>query len=270
MKTIESKEYKILYKNIDTPWLTMVHGFSQDNRYFQKLAKYYSKNFNILLPNLLGHGERYDDIGPFGFMEYSKDILNILKKLKIDKTLYLGTHTGSAVGVILACTHPQLISGLILEGLPVPGIDIPSVKTYFDRAKINYLKKGRVHALKDWLKNAKWFSYMNNNKQETNYLLHQEMVLDFHGKHFIENRSPEKVINALNLFKKYKGPALCYNGEFDLEDFKSAVKCFNVEYPQISHSEIKKSGGFPAWENMDEVIKHIDNFLNSNNFTHEH
>lgn len=261
MKTIELKEYKILYKNKNSIWLTMVHGFTQDNRYFQKLAKYYSNKFNILLPNLLGHGERYEDIGPFGFMEYSKDILNILKKLNIDKTLYLGTHTGSAVGMILACTHPQLILGLILEGLPVPGVEIPSVKLYFERAMENYSRKGREYALKGWLENADWFSYMNNNRDETSYLKHREMIFDFRGKQFTDKSTPEKVINTLSMFSSYKGSTLCYNGEYDLEDFKSAAKCLTDNYPQISYSVIKKSGGFPAWENKDEVIKHINNFL---------
>lgn len=259
---IEKIRYRIIKKDINLPWLTMVHGFSHNNSYFLEQGNYFSKYFNILMPNLMGHGERYLDNGPFGFEEYSEDIKGIIDELDISKTIFWGTHTGAAVGLILSCKFPLLINSLILEGAPVPGYYMPNVARFFNNAKDVFKKRGLEAALSHWINRSAWFENINNKPIKCRKGKHDTMILSFKGAHFSTDTRSKEVFNVLNNFKDIATPTLCYNGEYDLKEFKDAAKELKRINPDVQIEVINNSGGFPLWEKPKDVLNLVSNYLN--------
>jgi pimeloyl-ACP methyl ester carboxylesterase len=94
----------------------MVHGFTQNCNYFSAQIPGFQKDFRILLTDLRGHGKSTSAAGPYGIEEYADDILMIIDEIGIEKAHYWGTHTGAAIGLVLALQQPERFSSLILEG----------------------------------------------------------------------------------------------------------------------------------------------------------
>ena len=107
------------------PWLTMVHAATLDHRYFAAQAETLQREYRLLLVDLPGHGGSAGLPGPFGFGEYAASVLAAIDGAGIDTTHFLGTHTGAAVGLLLASRLPDRILSLTLESPPIPGVDLP-------------------------------------------------------------------------------------------------------------------------------------------------
>ena len=111
---------KIYYTQIhetgeDNPWLTMIHGFSHTHDYFSAQIPLFQENFKLLLADLRGHGKSVHVHGPYGIEEYADDIISVLDDAGIEKTHYWGTHTGAAIGLILAQRYPDRFATLVLD-----------------------------------------------------------------------------------------------------------------------------------------------------------
>lgn len=92
----------------DFPTLILLHGFSADKSIWLKFAKYVTKDFNLIIPDLLGHGENiYDhslNYSAYTQAEYVEDLLVQLNLL--DNIAIVGNSMGGMIGAIM--TQNQL------------------------------------------------------------------------------------------------------------------------------------------------------------------
>ncbi len=248
-------------ENEDLPWITMVHGFTHNHNYFTPFFSEFQNKYRILVLDLRGHGESASLTGPFGIEEYCQDVVEILHKTGIEKTDYWGTHTGSAIGLLLALLHPEKIASLILEGTFLPGFNMPQVQKLLDRAKSIAKNESVEKAKKDWLNHADWFEYIRNNPEECRAEEHNNMVMEFKGGPLICKLQPKEVTDISQNLKSIIQPVLLYNGEYDMQDFLNAASKLESDLPIVKRISIPKAGGFPAWENPTEVKTHIKDFL---------
>ncbi|MCP3921195.1 MAG: alpha/beta hydrolase [Desulfobacterales bacterium] len=253
---------RIFYKKIETskekPWLTMIHGFSHNHKYFSKQIEEFKKNFNIFLLDLRGHGKSEIKSGPFGIEEYADDIFSSLKEAEIARTNYWGTHTGSAIGLVLSLRYPTLIESLVLEGTFLPGYSMPRVSELLEKAKTIVQKNGVDVAITDWYKNADWFSYIN--KYEKCRVTEYEN-LKFQGLPWLCETIPKEVTNVADNLARIEKPVLVYNGENDMPDFKRAADKLEGDLPYSIKKIISSAGAFPAWENYNVVNKVVKDFF---------
>lgn len=260
---MKNKKYRVLKNSKNKSWITFIHGFTHDNEYFLDQAEIFKNKYNVLLINLLGHGERYKDKGPFSLNNYVLDIINILKELEINKTIFWGSHTGAACGLLIACDYPSFIECLILEGTPVPGIDIPSINRNFNSTREIYLKEGIKKSIDHWFYNSEWFSYMHLNSKKEIIERQYAMLKRFKGRHF-DYVNNNMSIDLTSKIRDIRIPCLLYNGEFDVEDFKDATKQISYINELFTTKIIENTGGFPSWEDYTKVNSIVDKFLINN------
>ncbi len=103
------------------PWLTMVHGMSQDRRVFSAQIPVFRQDFRLLLIDLPGHGQSGAVPGPYGLAEFAAGVLAAMDKAGVTSTYYWGTHTGSGIGLLLATRHAERFQSLVLEGADTAG-----------------------------------------------------------------------------------------------------------------------------------------------------
>lgn len=257
---METEKFSIIDNGKEKNWITFVHGFTHDKSYFHDQANFFRDRYNILSVNLPGHGDRYKDEGPFNLYRYSFDILNTLNELNINRTLYWGTHTGAACGLLLAYESPSYIQGLILEGTPVPGLPIPSVKTHFQSTAAIYHSHGLERALDHWLHHSPWFTHMLRAGNPHIIDRHSTMLSRYKGTHFAVPVE-EWDMNIIPRIKILNLPCLFYNGQYDSRDFKDAAAEIGRINPQVIVKLIENTGGFPSWENAVAVRSVVEAFL---------
>ena len=87
-------------KHQNREWITFVHGAGGSSTIWFKQIKYFSKNYNLLLLDLRGHGKsKAIPLNPFNkkytFNSITFDILEVLDKEKIKKSHFVGISLGT-------------------------------------------------------------------------------------------------------------------------------------------------------------------------------
>ncbi|MCP4692371.1 MAG: alpha/beta fold hydrolase [Desulfobacterales bacterium] len=256
----------IYYRVIDiyeqqAPWLTMVHGFTQNHRYFSAQVAEFQKNFRLFLIDLRGHGRSARLAGPYGIEEYADDLLDAFDEAGVRTTHYWGTHTGSAVGLAFALRHPERLLSLVLEGTFLAGFSMPRAMELLDRVRSIARTKGVDAALEDWFRRADWFDYIRNHPDRCRADAHRRMIFEFSGAPLINELPPRELSNVAGSLPAIHPPALIYNGVDDMPDFKKAASCLESHLPNVRRVKIPNSGAFPAWEAPESVNHIVGHFL---------
>jgi pimeloyl-ACP methyl ester carboxylesterase len=254
--------YNIIDVNrVDAPWIIMVHGFTHNSAYFSCQVSEFKKDYRIFLVDLRGHGKSTNISGPFGIEEYADDISLALDDASIEEAHYWGTHTGAAIGLVMAKRHPKRFSSLILEGTFLPGFPMPIVGKLIDQARTIAKTEGIEKALDIWFSDGDWFSNIQENPQVCRAKQHKSMIFEFTGNPWLSDLSPRKVTPVAQYLNEIKQPVLVYNGTYDVDDFKKAALHLKSGLSNVEYEEIADAGGFPAWENPKVVNSLVSEFL---------
>jgi pimeloyl-ACP methyl ester carboxylesterase len=243
------------------PWLTMVHGATHNQHYFASQVRAFERDFRLLLIDLPGHGESADLPGPFGFEEYAASVLAAMDAAGVDDTHYLGTHTGSVAGLILASRFPQRFLSLALESPPIPGIDLPSVVDTMARCRATARSQGVDAARREWYEHGKWFDVIRENPERCRAEEHWAMLMEYSGKPWLDAATPKSVAPVVDRLPSIRCPVLIFNGEHDVADFLAAADELEQRLPNVRRVRIERAGGFPMWEDPEQTNAHIRRHL---------
>jgi len=235
------------------PWLTLVHGASQNRDLFCAQVTAFQDNYRLLLVDLLGHGESADAAGPFGPLEYAEAVMGAMDAAGVVRTHFWGTHTGSAVALLLGSRAPQRFMSFVLEGAVIPGRELPSVVTCYERARTTMCECGLVAARQEWFERSPWFDVMRSRPTECRAEQHHRLIERFNGAPWQDPHTPQAAAMTSDELARIAAPTLLVNGEFVVPDFLPAVDELRAILPDVSNVVVPKAGGFPLWEFPGEV-----------------
>ena len=109
------------------PWksagtILLQHGYGRSSRFWYGWVPYLSRFYNVVRPDLRGHGQSPVDFNPAtdSTLEgYVDDIVAVLNDLKLDSVHYCGESFGGILGMALAAEHPERVRTLNLVSAPV-------------------------------------------------------------------------------------------------------------------------------------------------------
>lgn len=94
--------YKKYFLDSDKDWVVFIHGAGGSSSIWFRQIRAFKEHFNVLLIDLRGHGkskhffEEYMQ-NRYTFTDVSKDVLNVLDHLKIDKAHFVGISLASII-----------------------------------------------------------------------------------------------------------------------------------------------------------------------------
>ncbi len=102
-------------------WVTFVHGAGGSSSIWFKQIRDYSKQFNVLLLDLRGHGNSKPTIKSvfkkrYTFDSIVDDIVEVLDFEKVEKSHFVGISLGTILIRQLAENYPERISSMIMGG----------------------------------------------------------------------------------------------------------------------------------------------------------
>ena len=102
-------------------WVTFVHGAGGSSAIWKKQIPFFSKSFNLLLVDLSGHGystsnshQKSND--QISFESILNDVLEVLDKLNIKKSHFIGISLGTVIINQLVIKEPNRILKMVLGG----------------------------------------------------------------------------------------------------------------------------------------------------------
>ncbi|NGP76413.1 alpha/beta hydrolase [Balneolaceae bacterium YR4-1] len=113
--------YQTYYLGPEKDWVVFVHGAGGSSSIWFKQIKAYKKHFNVLLVDLRGHGKSkdlmqkyYED--QYTFQLISKDILNVLDEVGIEKAHFVGVSLGTIIIRTIGEIDPDRVESMVMSG----------------------------------------------------------------------------------------------------------------------------------------------------------
>lgn len=108
-------------ENSTLEWVVFVHGAGGNSTIWYKQIKAFKAHFNILLIDLRGHGqntviEEINNKLEYTLPSISKEIIEVLNEIKIDKAHFVGVSLGTIVIRELIESHSERIIKTVLTG----------------------------------------------------------------------------------------------------------------------------------------------------------
>ena len=106
-----------LFKNSfkPRPTILMLHGFSADKNVWVRFARYFSGEFNLIIPDLAGHGETgFDANWSYSGPHQVERLIKLLDELHIEKVHVIGNSMGGFISAHFAIMYPERTSSSTL------------------------------------------------------------------------------------------------------------------------------------------------------------
>jgi len=243
------------------PWLVLVHALSGDHRVFDRQVQAFQGRYRLLLVDLPGHGLSAGVPGPYGHREVADHVEAALDAAGVARLHYWGTHTGAAVGLLLALGRPERFDSLILEGPVLPGQLPPSAARELAATFAVLEAEGLEAAKRRWFEDSAFFQVMRRRPVDCRAEQHRRIVADFGGRPWTDPGEPQPVAPVEQDLKSLDVPVLAYNGTHDLADFLEITERLAGLLPDFRRHVIAEAGGFPAWEFPARVNAVVADFL---------
>ena len=108
---VDIGEMKIsLYHNelSDRETIVMLHGFSADKDNFIRFARYFTDDFNVVIPDMAGHGDTgFEKSWDYTMPVQASRVARIIEQLDIEKVHVIGNSMGGFISAYFAKIYPQ-------------------------------------------------------------------------------------------------------------------------------------------------------------------
>ena len=97
------------------PVILLIHGMAGSSRTWLPVLKILARDYTVVAPDLLGHGESAKPMGDYSLGAYASGLRDLLMgTLGIESATLVGQSLGGGVAMQLAYQHPELCQRLVL------------------------------------------------------------------------------------------------------------------------------------------------------------
>lgn len=256
------------------PTIIMIHGFRGTHHGLLLIAKYFRKDFNVIIPDLPGFANG-DRLAKYDLESYIKWLHRFIKKQPTkDKPILLGHSFGSIITSAYAAEHPRSIEKLILVN-PIGAPALEGPKKILTKLAILYYRVGEWLPEKSgrrWLSSTPFIMVMSITMAKTKDRPRRAFIHDQHKKHFSRFHSTKSVAegfktsvshNVADFAPNITVPTLLIAGSLDdittLSDQYNLVKKFRDGRLSV----IDHVGHLTHYETPDKVARIIRRWLDT-------
>ena len=106
---------QVAYRRAGTgPVLLLIHGIAGSSRSWSGVMGLLARDFTVVAPDLLGHGESAKPPGDYSLGAYANGLRDLMAVLGIDRATLVGHSLGGGIALQLAYQHPECCERLVL------------------------------------------------------------------------------------------------------------------------------------------------------------
>jgi len=247
------------FKKKDTIPLVFIHGVGLDHQMWNQQVGYFNE-FSVLTYDLLGHGKTPCAKEKLSLKDFSKQLLELLDHLKIDKINLIGFSLGSLIALDFSSNFQKKIEKLILIGTTYKrsNEERSLVLDRFNQAKLN--KPISKLALKRWFSDK----YLKDNPKTYDLFMNILNKKPDDHKNFL--KAYELFANHYDDFeaiKKITRKTLVMTGSDDVGSTPAMSKKLVKDLVNSTYIEIQNGKHLCSIECVDDVNINIKNFINN-------
>jgi pimeloyl-ACP methyl ester carboxylesterase len=115
LQHMELHGHRVAYRTAgDGPVVVLVHGITSTSATWERVMPYLARRFNVLAPDLLGHGGSAKPRGDYSLGAYASGIRDLLLALGHQRATIVGHSLGGGVAMQLAYQFPERCERLVL------------------------------------------------------------------------------------------------------------------------------------------------------------
>ena len=99
----------------DAPVIIFIHGFPLNKSMWNIQVEALKENYRVIAYDIRGHGNSDAGIDEFSIELFVIDLLRLMEKLKIEKSILCGLSLGGYISLNAVLKHPDRFDGLILN-----------------------------------------------------------------------------------------------------------------------------------------------------------
>ncbi|WP_448541284.1 alpha/beta fold hydrolase [Roseiflexus sp.] len=103
-------------KQVDGPILVLLHQTASSGQMFERLMGLLARDFHTIAPDTPGFGNSFSPPEGFTIEFLASSLHAALTALGVTSCHAFGHHTGAAIAVQMACTHPKFVRKVVLSG----------------------------------------------------------------------------------------------------------------------------------------------------------
>lgn len=120
MPTIPVRDTTIYYEQTGTgPTLLFIHGMCGDTRVWEGQVARLADRFTCVTYDRRGHTHSSSGTEPESVETHARDAAALIEALRLDRPVAVGSSGGARIGVELARTRPELLSGAVFSEPPI-------------------------------------------------------------------------------------------------------------------------------------------------------
>ena len=96
--------------------LLLLHGFTQTGRMWDPFVKALAERYQVIVPDLRGHGGSTNPSGQFTMRQSARDIFALLDRLGIGRIRAVGSSAGAMTLLHMATQQPERVEAMVLVG----------------------------------------------------------------------------------------------------------------------------------------------------------
>ena len=257
-----SEKYKTDYyfkkENEKNP-IVFVHGVGLTKEIWSQQIEFF-KDHNILTYDLIGHGKTPLERTQLNFEDFTKQLLNLIKELKINKIHLIGFSLGSLIARHFAATHGDKLNSLVLHA-SIYKRSVEQNRVVQNRFEL--IKRSRPASQDRALR--RWFSdtFIKNNQETYNKVLS-----------ILKENELANLLKVYKLFVNYKDDDQMFNdikvntlvttGQHDVGSTPEMSKNLTERIKSAKYIEIKNGKHLCNIECAKEFNKTIELFVDQN------
>jgi len=250
--------YYLIKKNDTTP-IVFIHGVGLTKEIWHPQIDFF-KNHNILTYDLIGHGNTPLEKTQLNFEDFTKQLLNLIDELDINKIHLVGFSLGSLIARHFASEHSDRLNSLVLHGSIYKRSKEQKrvVENRYELIKMDN-PASKISSLRRWFTE----SYIKNNKK-----VHDKIYS------MLEDNNHQNFLKAYKLFVYYEDEdqmlanintnTLVTTGQFDVGSTTEMAKKLTEQIKGAKYIEIKNGKHLCNIECAENFNKTIELFIDQN------
>jgi len=253
--------HEIIINDESDDYVIFVHGAGGSTRTWKRQTETFSKEYNLLLLDLRGHGkstsETLSKVEEYTFELIAQDIIDVMNKIDLTKAHFVGVSLGSIIIRKVEEKFPERVSSILLAG----GIFDLDLKLRF----LSVTAKGLSYIIGHRLL-YKIFARIalpkDSHKKSRDIFIHESNKMAYKEFGMWINLYHELSPTLKSLFqKKISAPTVVVMGSEDYLFYNTAKK-YSDKFDNVFFEQVANCGHVVSIEKSEEFNSLCLNFLN--------
>jgi pimeloyl-ACP methyl ester carboxylesterase len=262
MKQVKSRDAEIGYEVLGSgPPVVLLHPFPANHEFWLPAAQALVSRYQVLLPDLRGHGDSALGDGPATMAKHAADLVEVLDQEHIRRALLAGVSIGGYVLFEFWRKSSDRVAGLVLANTKAQADTAAGRATRLEAAA-KVMEQGTEPFFESMLPRL---------LGETTRKARPDLVQGALG--MMQKMSPEDVAmvqrgmaerqDSVEILGTIHVPTLVVTGEEDVLTGVGDAQLIERHIPGSQMKVVAKAGHYSAWEQPGEVGKMLRQFVDS-------